>query len=146
MRLYPQNHQFLASQKENRLIFQHQSPIEDFSQKEEPNLKNVTDNLTDTVKESYSKRLGLMKDLENQLSNISSEQKQHQELLAQMQLDLSKNNDQPLHREFTCLGQTIEIIMNPNGEYQEYLNGKDLNFLQWAIQTKQSKSSDNLHA
>ena len=136
------NRGFSGSNRENRPIFQQHSPMENFSQKEENNIKGVTD----AVKESYSERLGLMKTLENQLSSISSEQKQHQEILAQMQLDLSKSNGQPLHREFTCFDQTIEIIMNPNGEYQEYLNRKPLNFLQWAIQTKQSKSSDNINA
>lgn len=141
MRVLKKNRQFLASNKENRLVFQQHSPMENFSQKEEHNLKGVTD----TVKESYSQRLGLMKNLENQLSIISSEQKQHQEILAQMKSELAQSNGKPLSHEFNCLNQTIVIKMNPNGEYEESLNGEPLNFLQWAIQTKQSKPSDNLN-
>jgi|GEM_PF-6932138 len=142
MSVFKKNKQFLTSNRENRLVSRHQSSMENFSQKEANNLNSIND----AVKESYSNRLDLMKNLNQKLNLISSEQKQHQEILAQMQKELSQSNGQPLRREFNCLNETIVIEMSPNGEYQEALNGKPLNFLQWAIQTKQSKSSDNLNA
>lgn len=128
--------QINSLEKPNRLVFEKRSPTENFSEKEQANLKEVSD----TVRESYLKRLELMKALDSKLTPIAEEKKQHEEVLAKMQADLP-NSQGPLRREFVCLGETIQIVMNTNGEYQEYLNGEPINFLEWAIQKKQMNPS-----
>lgn len=130
--LFRHKKQFIGLSKPNRLIFEKKAPADNFSEKEQANLKEVSD----TVRESYLKRLELMKALDSKLTPIAAEKKQHEAVLAEMQSKLPGAKE-PLRREFECLGETIQIVMSPKGEYQEYLNGEPINFLEWAIQKKQ---------
>ncbi len=128
-----------SSKLTNRLIYRDQrsSNIESFSHKEQDNLEGVSE----TVKESYLKRLEMMKDIDKKVSTISQEREQYLQAIKEALTELPKMKGQPVHKDFQCLGETIQIVMTSDGEYQEFINGKPINFLEWAISQKNNQIS-----
>lgn len=128
-----------SSKLTNRLIYRDQrsSNIESFSHKEQDNLEGISE----TVKESYLKRLEMMKDIDKKVSTIDAERQQYLQAIKEALADLAKANGQPVKKEFQCLGETIQIVMTSDGEYQEFLHDQPINFLEWAIDQKNNQIS-----
>ena len=128
--------QYLQKNTENsqkRLVYQQKSSNENISQKTDDNLAKVSE----TVKESYGARLELKRDLDDLLQPIAKERELYSKLVEELKKQLALNPSQKeVQGSFDCLGEKVTVTMSANGEYQEFVNQKPINFLSWAIETK----------
>lgn len=121
-----------------RLVFQNSNSSNPETAQPEANLQNVEK----TFKEAIIKRIDFSKEIEDRLKPISAEKEQLMKIVTDMKAEMPSLGNQANRREFPCLGETIQIVMQP-GEgnvYQEYINGEPINFLRWALD-KKSKSA-----
>ncbi len=121
---------------ENRLIFQNKSPdqstVDDFNKKEQQNLNNVRE----VVKESYTQRLEMMRDIDQKINPIKAELDIFQKKVEEARKKIAGTKEANTQIEFQIMGENIVIKMESNGSYQEYHNEEPINFIEWAIGKK----------
>lgn len=121
---------------ENRLLFQNKTPekssVESFNTKEKQNLNNVRE----VVKESYSQRLEMMRDIDQKINPIKAELDIFQKKVEEARKKLAESKGDKTQIEFTIMGEKIIIKIESNGSYQEYHNNEPINFIEWAISKK----------
>lgn len=106
--------------------------------------KETLDQLSKTIETSYKEQLLMMRDVNEKLSPVAKEQARHSQTISEMNEERAKlNYSQDITREAEFYGQTVRIDMNKDGSFQEYIDGKPIDFLNWLLSQQKSKDSNS---
>lgn len=120
-----------------RLIYQNQfdSPSVNAAQKVDSSDENLR-RIADTAKVSVEARLDIMKGVSEKISPIATERQQYLTAVDQAVHQLNNNPGQTVSVEFHCLDKVIQIVMSPDGVYEEFCDNQPINFLTWIQEQK----------
>lgn len=95
--------------------------------------RELYDGVSKTIETSYRGQILLANQLNEKFAPIAKEKAAFDRLLNEMKEELAKNNySAPVERDLSVFGQTVHVVMDKNGTNQEYVDGQEVNFMQWA--------------
>ena len=121
----------------DRLIYQNLNSKESFADKEAQNL----DKVSQTVRESFTARLELKEQIDSKLSPIAEERAKYQQIVENLKAEMAKSTQERVSHKEAFFGQEVEFVMHKDGQYEEFVGGQSINFLNWAIAQKKGNES-----
>ncbi len=116
--------------KPSRLVFVNQPLPETPS----PDNREIYDGVAETVEESYRQQLFLANELNKKTAPIAKEKEKFESALMEMKEELAKLNfSQSVERDINVFGTNVHIVMDQSGTNQEFVDGQEVNFMQWAL-------------
>ena len=108
--------------------------------------KQTLDQLSKTIETSYKQQLQMQKEISEKMSPVAKEQARHSQLISEMNEERARDNYQHnVSRDMEFFGNTIHVEMSKDGSFQEYLDGKPVDFLNWLL-TQQNKGNTTNNA
>lgn len=108
--------------------------------------KQTLDQLSKTIETSYKQQLQMQKEISEKMSPVAKEQARHSQLISEMNEERARDNYQHnVSRDMEFFGNTIHVEMGKDGSFQEYLDGKPVDFLNWLL-TQQNKGNTTNNA
>lgn len=121
----------------DRLIYQNLNSKESFADKEAQNL----DKVSQAVRESFTARLELKEQIDAKLNPVAEERAKYQQIIDNLKAEMAKSAEDKVSHTETFFGQQVEFVMHKNGQYEEFVGGQSVNFLNWAIAQKKGNES-----
>lgn len=116
--------------KPSRLVFVNQPLPETPS----PDNREIYDGVAKTVEESYRQQLFLANELNEKVAPIAKEKELFDRTLGEMKEELAAQNYlRPVERDISVYGKNLHIVLDQSGTNQEYVDGQEVNFIQWAL-------------